>query len=79
MRIFRFPVRALGSAAVAVALVSVPTLADEGQRLAQSCAGCHGTGGAAPGHTIPILGGQTGAYLAEALRAYKKATATTTS
>ena len=45
--------------------------ADEGFRLSQTCAGCHGTNGAAPGSTIPVLGGQSPAYLADALRAYK--------
>ena len=43
----------------------------EGFRLSQTCAGCHGTAGASPGNTIPIIGGQTSAYLADSMRAYK--------
>jgi sulfide dehydrogenase cytochrome subunit len=43
----------------------------EGFRLSQTCAGCHGTAGASPGNTIPIIGGQTAAYLADSLQAYK--------
>ena len=44
---------------------------DEGYRLSQTCAGCHGTDGAAPGNTIPILGGQRADYLAAAMTAYR--------
>ncbi len=44
---------------------------DEGYRLSQTCAGCHGTDGAAPGNTIPILGGQRADYLAVAMAAYR--------
>ena len=43
----------------------------EGFRLSQTCAGCHGTAGASPGSTIPIIGGQHARYLADALRAYR--------
>ena len=39
--------------------------------MSQTCAGCHGTAGASPGNTIPIIGGQTAAYLADSMRAYK--------
>lgn len=63
--------QAFMAAIVAMILAAVPAAANEGQRLAWSCAGCHGTAGAAPGHTIPILGGQSAVYLAETLRAYK--------
>jgi sulfide dehydrogenase cytochrome subunit len=45
--------------------------ADEGFRVSQTCAGCHGTNGASPGSTIPVLGGQSAAYLASAMRGYK--------
>ena len=38
---------------------------------ALTCAGCHGQDGAAPGTTIPIIGGQRADYLAAALKAYK--------
>lgn len=44
---------------------------DEGYRLSQTCAGCHGTDGAAPGNTIPILGGQRAEYLRAAMKAYR--------
>ena len=47
------------------------SLASEGFRLSQTCAGCHGTAGASPGNTIPIIGGQNAAYLADAMAAYK--------
>ncbi len=43
----------------------------EGFRLSQTCAGCHGTAGASPGNTIPILGGQSARYLTETMRAYQ--------
>jgi len=58
-----FIVCAIGSAGI--------TVASEGFRLSQTCAGCHGTAGASPGNTIPIIGGQDAAYLADAMRAYK--------
>ena len=51
--------------------LALPATADEGFRVSQTCAGCHGTNGAAPGETIPILGGQSMAYLADSMRAYK--------
>jgi len=44
---------------------------EEGFRLSQTCAGCHGTAGASPGNTIPIIGGQTANYLGDSMRAYK--------
>ena len=47
------------------------SLASEGFRLSQTCAGCHGTAGASPGNTIPIIGGQNADYLADAMAAYK--------
>ena len=50
---------------------AAPAAADEGFRVSQTCAGCHGTNGASPGDTIPILGGQNATYLADSLRAYK--------
>ena len=51
--------------------LAAPAAADEGFRVSQTCAGCHGTDGASPGETIPILGGQSAAYLADSMRAYK--------
>ncbi len=45
--------------------------ADEGYRLAQTCAGCHGTDGASPGAEIPSLGGLDARYIARAMRDYR--------
>ena len=62
----------LGMAMLGVAgafALAAPAAADEGFRVSQTCAGCHGTNGASPGDTIPILGGQSAAYLADSLRA----------
>lgn len=36
---------------------------DEARRISKVCAGCHGTNGAAPGHSMPIIGGQTSNYI----------------
>ncbi|MGB9731582.1 MULTISPECIES: c-type cytochrome [Calditerrivibrio] len=36
---------------------------DEARRISMVCAGCHGTNGAAPGHSIPTIGGQQNEYL----------------
>jgi len=57
-----------------VLFVSGAAYADssEGFRLSQTCAGCHGTSGASPGNTIPILGGQNAKYLADTMHAYQK-------
>jgi sulfide dehydrogenase cytochrome subunit len=69
-------IQGLRGAALAAACLMAATLpgcaADEGYRLSQSCAACHGTDGASPSATVPILGGQNGVYLAEAMRAYKR-------
>ena len=60
-------------AAAMLALAGAASAADmsEGFRVSQTCAGCHGTNGAAPGATIPIIGGQRADYLAAAMRDYK--------
>ena len=57
-------------AALALAM-AVPAGADEGFRLAQTCAGCHGTNGGSPGATIPVIGGQSPIFLAAAMRGYQ--------
>ncbi len=62
---------AAASAGLALVMLAGPASADEGFRLTQTCAGCHGTSGASPGDTIPIIGGQSAEYLAEALRDYQ--------
>lgn len=59
----------LSLAAFALAVGSAG--ADEGFRLSQTCAGCHGTDGASPGATIPVIGGQDADYLARSLRDYR--------
>jgi sulfide dehydrogenase cytochrome subunit len=51
------------------ALAALPT---EGERLAASCAGCHGTRGASPGTLIPIIGGQSAEYLAKTMKGFKE-------
>ena len=58
-------------AVLTLALLAVPASADDGFRLTQTCAGCHGTDGASVGETIPIIGGQSAEFLAEALRDYQ--------
>lgn len=35
----------------------------EAYRISKACAGCHGTNGAAPGHSMPTIGGQKDDYL----------------
>lgn len=41
-----------------------------GERLSLTCAGCHGTAGAAPGNMIPIIGGQLAGYTAKVLKGF---------
>lgn len=67
------PRRWMGWGLAIVFAVAAPLAAKagEGARLAQTCGGCHGTAGAAPGATIPIIGGQDATYLAGALRDYQ--------
>lgn len=57
--------------AAALILAAGAAGAGEGYRLSQSCAGCHGTNGASPGATIPVIGGLEAGYLARAMRAYR--------
>lgn len=45
--------------------------ADEARRLSKICAGCHGTNGAAPGPSIPIIGGQKSEYLFKVMTDYR--------
>ncbi len=66
-------------AAPALALMTAPAAAEdasaedikEGFRVSQTCAGCHGPAGAAPGNTIPVIGGQHAKYIGDALRDYR--------
>ena len=61
--------RVFGAAAMTLAAGAAG--ADEGFRLSQTCAGCHGTDGASPGATIPVIGGLDAGYLARSLRDYR--------
>ncbi|WP_022850290.1 c-type cytochrome [Limisalsivibrio acetivorans] len=55
------------------AAFALPAFADEtGERMAKTCAGCHGTNGASPGDYIPTIGGQNEVYLEETMAGYKQ-------
>ncbi|MEF3255047.1 MAG: cytochrome c4 [Deferribacterales bacterium] len=43
----------------------------EGYRISKVCAGCHGTNGAAPGHSIAIIGGQNAEYLEKTMKEFR--------
>lgn len=45
-----------------------------GERMAQTCAGCHGTRGASPSSHIPVIGGQNAAYLTKVMKEYRDGT-----
>ena len=52
---------------------STPDLAN-GRRLAYTCQGCHGVTGyknVYPSYKVPLIGGQSEAYLSQALHAYR--------
>ncbi|MFZ4858165.1 MAG: c-type cytochrome [Desulfuromonadaceae bacterium] len=57
--------------AVSPALAGLP---DDGERMAQTCASCHGTQGASPSSHIPVIGGQNAAYLAKTMKEYREGT-----
>lgn len=62
------------SSCIAVLLASSAALAaapSDGERLAATCAGCHGTKGASPGSHIPVIGGQSEAYLKQVMKEYR--------
>lgn len=65
-RIFMAVVFLLYAASVAIA--GVP---GDGERLAETCSGCHGTKGASPGNYIPVIGGQHAGYLKKSLVEYR--------
>jgi len=53
--------------------------ATNGEKLSQTCLGCHGAPGLrnpGPVYLIPMLGGQNEAYIVSALKAYKEKTRT---
>ena len=66
----RWLARLMGAALICGPAAGVAA-GDEGYRLSQTCAGCHGTDGAAPGNTLPVLGGQRADYLTAAMKAYR--------
>jgi len=58
----------------AVTVSATPVLAalpTDGERLAATCAACHGTRGASPGKHIPVIGGQSPEYLEKTMKSYK--------
>ena len=44
----------------------------DGERMAQTCTGCHGNRGASPSSHIPVIGGQNAAYLAKSMKEYRE-------
>lgn len=48
--------------------------AADGEMLAQSCMGCHGTFGASGTAPMPIIGGQHAEYLIEAMKSFREGT-----
>ncbi len=76
----RFPaVAAVATLAVAAASLAAPVRAQdaaEGAKKAAMCIGCHGIPGYQASfpeiHKVPMISGQSGAYIAAALGAYKK-------
>jgi cytochrome c553 len=69
----------IAGTAIAAALASTPSLAqgdpDAGKQKNAMCAGCHGIAGFRTAYpevySVPKLGGQSEAYLVNALKAYK--------
>lgn len=53
----------------APAMASLPS---NGERMAQTCSGCHGTQGASPSSHIPVIGGQNAAYLTKSMKEYRE-------
>lgn len=47
-------------------------VSDEARRISKICAGCHGTNGAAPGPSIPIIGGQKSEYMFKVMTEYRE-------
>jgi len=51
--------------------------AERGRQLAYTCQGCHGVSGyknAYPSYHVPLIGGQSAAYLMNALNGYREGT-----
>lgn len=67
----------LGISAVIILFTVAPamaTLPGNGERMAQTCSGCHGTRGASPSSHIPVIGGQNAAYLTKSMKEYREGT-----
>lgn len=59
------------SAVAFSASLAVAALPSDAERIAATCAGCHGTFGASPGEYIPIIGGQKAWYLKSTMKEYR--------
>jgi cytochrome subunit of sulfide dehydrogenase len=62
---------------IVLLLAATPVLAGipgNGERMAQTCSGCHGTRGASPSSHIPTIGGQKSAYLTQVMKEYRDGT-----
>ena len=57
-----------------VLVLASGSAAANGQRLAASCAACHGTNGAGSGNALPVLAGQPKEALVASMRAFKAGT-----
>jgi sulfide dehydrogenase cytochrome subunit len=71
MRLIHFPVLA------SVLVMSIATAAEPnvtGQRLAATCAACHGTSGTAAGGALPALAGQPKDALVSIMKAFSAGT-----
>jgi len=67
------------AAAPAPAPAPIVGSAERGKQLTFTCQGCHGVVGyknAYPNYHVPLIGGQSATYLANALTEYKKGTRT---
>lgn len=65
----------LVASAAATSVAHAEGSAEQGQRLAYTCLGCHGIEGyrnAYPSYRVPKLGGQKRAYLEASLKAYRE-------
>lgn len=61
----------LASGALSGAFVASPAQAAEVSRLAATCAGCHGAGGASTEKSVPIIGGLSSEYIHSVLVDFK--------
>jgi sulfide dehydrogenase cytochrome subunit len=64
-------ITALAAAAFVIPAAFAAAGGDTAERMAKTCAGCHGTYGASPGETIPSIGGQNEDYLKKVMAEFK--------